>query len=84
MRDDDDPSENDDPLDDDMDPPEAEDDATIACPYCGKEIYEGTEQCPKCRRYISEEDAPRRVSRWLIVGAILAAMCVVGWILRNR
>ena len=34
-----------------------EDEPTIPCPYCRREIHEDSPQCPHCGQYISEEDA---------------------------
>ena len=42
------------------------------CPYCGKAMYEDAEVCPHCRSYISDEDAPRRLPRWVWTAAVLA------------
>ena len=42
------------------------------CPYCGKAVYEQAEVCPHCRNYISREDAPRRLPRWVWTAAVLA------------
>jgi hypothetical protein len=61
-----------------------EDDSTIPCPYCGREMYEDSPRCPHCGQYISEEDsAPRRAPWWIIVGVVLclcgALVWIVGW-----
>jgi hypothetical protein len=55
--------------------------ATEPCPYCRAEILEDTEQCPRCGRYISDEDAPRqsRGGVWIIV-MILALLAVAIWV----
>lgn len=51
--------------------------ATVPCPYCRAEIIEDAEQCPRCGKYITDEDAPRpsRGSFWVIlmILALLAA-----------
>ena len=55
---------------------------TLACPYCGKAVYEGAEVCPHCRSYISEEDQPARRRPWWILAAVgltLAAI-VLHWV----
>jgi hypothetical protein len=52
---------NDDEWEDDSD-----DDETIPCPYCKKDVYEGAEQCPYCGNYLSAEDAPRAVPTGLL------------------
>ncbi|MGH7214508.1 MAG: hypothetical protein ACREIT_07080 [Tepidisphaeraceae bacterium] len=56
---------------------------TIACPYCGEQVFEEAQRCPYCERYRSEEDAPRRMRRkgtWLIVGVIIATAITLLWI----
>ena len=53
---------------------------TIPCPYCKAEIIEDAEQCPRCGRYLSTEDAPRsRGGTWIIlmILALLAAAILV-------
>lgn len=54
----------------------ANDDAeTIACPYCGVEIYEESQRCPHCEKYISKEDAPAaKKPSWVVLGFILALL----------
>ena len=57
--------------------------ATVPCPHCGAEIIEDAEQCPKCGRYLSEEDSPstgKSGAWWILVLLALAAavMWVVG------
>jgi hypothetical protein len=54
---------------------------TVPCPYCDKEIHEDSPWCPHCEHYISEEDAPpRRKSWWIILGALLCLYAVYRWI----
>jgi DNA-directed RNA polymerase subunit RPC12/RpoP len=50
---------------------------TVECPYCRAEILEDAEQCLRCGKYISREDAPAsRSGVWwvLILLALLAAL----------
>jgi hypothetical protein len=59
-----------------------QDDATEPCPHCRRRIYEHSEFCPYCGKYVSIEDAPGRVSIWLIAGVALALLVVIfGWVL---
>jgi uncharacterized paraquat-inducible protein A len=59
----------------------AEDEPTVACPYCGREIHEDSPRCPYCENYISEEGAPAARKSWLVVvGAIIALALVCWWI----
>jgi hypothetical protein len=72
----------------DLDPreyPEAEDadgddTDTDGCPYCGAEVYEDAERCPSCDTYISREDAPPRMPRWIFVTAIVCLVIALGWV----
>ena len=70
--------------DNDFDAPEAfdrddgeEDDDTVECVQCGREISAMAEQCPRCGTYVSEEDAPTRsIPKWAVITAavLLAGM----------
>ena len=51
--------------------------ATVACPWCRASVYEAAERCPKCGRYLSDEDAPRRYPWWLIAGVILCLIVIL-------
>jgi hypothetical protein len=59
-----------------------DDDAgTIACPHCGREMFDDVEQCPHCGMYLSDEDAPRRQLPWWIwLGLAGAAFVVLRWV----
>lgn len=63
-------------------PDDDDDDETISCPYCFRPVYEGAEQCPGCRRYLSREDAPSRQPWWIVVGVLLCLIVVLGWVVR--
>jgi hypothetical protein len=55
---------------------------TIECPHCGHDVYESAEQCPHCRKYLSQEDAPRRLKPWWILIAVaLALAAALTWLL---
>jgi len=64
---------------------DADDDAeTIPCPHCRKPVYEGAERCPRCGRYLSEEDAPRRGRHpwWIVAGVIICLVIILlAWVL---
>lgn len=65
---------------------QADDDTgeTIPCPYCRKDVYEGAEQCPHCRQYLSSEDAP--VSQkpwWIVAGAIVCLFVTYFWVMHR-
>jgi len=57
------------------------DDDTEPCPYCGKPIYDGSERCPHCENYITEEDVPSHKPMWVIIGAVLALGVAAMWVL---
>ena len=68
---------NDDAYDPDTDDSELEggyddEEPTIPCPYCRREIHEDAQQCPYCEQYLSREDAPpARKPWWIVAGAIV-------------
>jgi endogenous inhibitor of DNA gyrase (YacG/DUF329 family) len=57
-----------------------EDEPTLPCPYCGKDIHEDSPRCPHCERYISEEDAPpTRKPWWILVGVVACLYAIYRW-----
>ena len=59
-----------------------EDEPTVPCPYCGREMYEDSPQCLHCHQYISDEDAsPSRKPWWIILGVLLCLLAIGIWIL---
>jgi hypothetical protein len=65
--------------DDDFTPDDEE--PTIPCPYCNREILEDLVRCPYCENYLSEEDAPpSRKPWWILLGVALALYAVYRWI----
>lgn len=78
--DDDDPGMVRDPEDDDDWPDDWDDEPTMPCPHCRREILEDAERCPYCEHYLSREDAPReRKPWWIIVGVIVCLYVVYRW-----
>jgi hypothetical protein len=58
-----------------------ENEPTVPCPYCKREIHEDSQRCPHCGNYLSEEDAPpSRKPWWLILGVIVCLYLVYRWI----
>lgn len=58
-----------------------EDEPTITCPYCRRQIHEESSRCPYCKQYISTVDAPRLPKPWwLIVGVIACLYVMLRWI----
>ena len=67
--------------DDDEYQDDGEESSTIPCPYCRSEIHEDSQRCPRCERYLSEEDAPpARKPWWLIAGVAACLVCVYLWV----
>jgi hypothetical protein len=66
--------------DDDEDADMGEEEPTIPCPYCKRQIHEDSPRCPYCENYISEEDIPARKPWWIYVGAVLCLYVVYRWI----
>lgn len=58
-----------------------EDAETVPCPHCGADVYENAEQCPRCGKYLSAEDAPpSRPRGWVAVMMVLALVAAVMWV----
>jgi hypothetical protein len=81
------PDDEEDELDDRELPDESEADEScesefIQCPNCRKFVSEEAERCHHCGEYISIENAPLRVSLWLVIGMVLALAAVSVWIFR--
>ena len=75
-----DEDEDEDDVDDDDAFDEDEEEPTVACPYCQREIHEDSQRCPYCEHYISQEDAPpARKPWWLIAGVILCLYLLLRW-----
>jgi hypothetical protein len=59
-----------------------DEESTIPCPYCKRQIHEDSQRCPYCERYLSEEDAPiSRKPWWIIIGTLLCLYIVYRWIM---
>jgi len=69
-----------DEVDDDLRLSDEETD-TVPCPYCRRPIHEDAERCPYCEQYISAEDVPGQKPWWMIAGALVCLLIVVGWLL---
>ena len=66
--------------DDDAFDGEADDEPTVPCPSCGREILEDSPRCPYCERYLSSEDhiATTRPA-WVVVTALLCLVVALAW-----
>lgn len=66
----------------DDDYPEDDDEPTVPCPYCNRQIHEDAQRCPYCEEYISEEDAPPgRKPWWVVAGVIVCLYIVLRWMI---
>jgi len=55
-------------FDDDYD---EEDTYEVDCPHCGETIYEGIDQCPYCRNFLSAADFKKPLPKWIVIVLIL-------------
>ena len=54
---------------------------TVPCPYCRREIHEDSQRCPYCENYLSDEDArPVRKPLWIMVGVLAALYVMYLWV----
>lgn len=69
----------DDEPDDDGD--DADEEPTIPCPYCRREILEDSPRCPYCEKYISAEDhaAPGK-PLWVTLTALVCLGIAIWWL----
>ena len=54
----------------------------IPCPYCREEISELAQVCPKCKNYLSREDAPTpgKPIWWVVIVVVLIlAFALIGF-----
>ncbi|MBM4058505.1 MAG: hypothetical protein FJ275_09765 [Planctomycetes bacterium] len=59
----------------------SDDEPTVPCPYCTREIFEDVPRCPYCEQYISDEDrVDRRKPMWVIATALICLGCVAWWL----
>ncbi|MCE9630523.1 MAG: hypothetical protein K8S94_07380 [Planctomycetia bacterium] len=60
---------------------DSDDEPTVPCPSCRRDILEDTPRCPYCERYISAEDrAGPDKPIWVIVTAIVCLAVAVWWL----
>jgi hypothetical protein len=57
-----------------------DDDDLIPCPYCREPIYEESERCPRCGKYISVEDSRPAMPTWVLVGVVVAILITMFWL----
>lgn len=62
--------------------PDDDEEPTLSCPHCHREIHEDALHCPHCEQYLSAEDTPsQRKPWWIIIGAILCLFVAILWAL---
>lgn len=77
--DDEDDWDEDDPAFDDDDEP------TIPCPSCRREILEDTPRCPYCEQYLSAEDGGgSHRPTWIVLTALVCLGLAVWWVVSGR
>jgi len=60
---------------------DGDEEPTVPCPYCGREIHEESVRCTHCDIYISAEDAPTQGKPlWIVITALICLAAVYGWI----
>jgi hypothetical protein len=61
---------------------DSDEEATVPCPSCRREIFEDSPRCPYCERYISEEDhAGQGKPLWIIATALICLGIAIWWAL---
>lgn len=65
----------------DYDDTDTDEEPTVPCPYCRREILEDSPRCPYCERYISAEDhtAPGK-PLWVILTALVCLGIAIWWL----
>jgi len=67
--------------DQDDGPDDDEVDVTMPCPYCRREIYEDSERCPHCGKYLSSVDRPAAPKPWwIVIGVLLCFLVIYRWV----
>jgi predicted nucleic acid-binding Zn-ribbon protein len=59
---------------------DVESDDLMDCPYCGASIFDDSERCPHCERYLTREDAPTHRPLWIYVCGLLALGAALTWV----
>ncbi len=57
-----------------------DEDVTMPCPFCNRDLYDDSERCPHCGKYLSREDRPVTPKPWwFIVGFFLCLYAIYRW-----
>jgi hypothetical protein len=58
-----------------------EEEPTVPCPHCRRQIHEDAQRCPYCEQFISDEEtAPGHKPWWIVAGALVCLYVVFRWI----
>ena len=64
----------------DRDERDEDEEPTVPCPYCKRQIHEDSPRCPYCGQYVTDEDVvPARKPWWIIVGVLLVFYIIYRW-----
>jgi hypothetical protein len=58
--------------------PDDDDEPTISCPYCRRDIHEDSVRCPFCENYLSAEDSRPPRKSWLLIAGVALCLILVG------
>jgi hypothetical protein len=60
---------------------DSDEEPTVPCPYCRREILEDSPRCPYCERFISAEDhAGPKKPLWIIATALVCLGVALWWV----
>ena len=57
-----------------------DDEPTVPCPYCRRDILEDSPRCPYCERYISEEDHAAASKPLWVIATALVCLAIALWL----
>ena len=64
---------------------DGDDEPTVSCPACRREILEDTPRCPWCGRYVSATDhTGRKRPLWVLATALACLAMALWWALMPR
>lgn len=59
---------------------DSDDEPTVPCPSCRREILEDSPRCPYCERYISEEDHATSSKPLWVIATALVCLAIALWL----
>jgi len=63
---------------------DADEEPTVPCPFCKREILEDSPCCPHCQRSISDEDHSRTARPlWVVLTALICLGASLWWVFRS-